>query len=222
MKIIKFGTISEDENGNLVLTGTHIDGEGKIPTLEDIVQALIDRMKTELVTGNGSDKAYFGEVGMVDYDKARDCEHGRQIGKCGDCEYQDLLGELSDIRADRDALKAENESLHAKNASLKAEIDYPESVLLEEPFCWFMWNPNEPEGLNEGFVQFCEQNPASEKPDWKGHVWKAIKLYASPVPAQQLTDDARYIIDPRLNDDGEYYILGKDINAILKGGENER
>ena len=42
---------------------------------------------------------------MVDYDKARDCEHGRQIGKCGDCEYQDLLGELSDLRAERDALK---------------------------------------------------------------------------------------------------------------------
>lgn len=64
MKIIKFGTISEDENGNLVLTGTHIDGEGGNPRLEDIVQALIDRMKTKLVTGKGSDKAFFiGEVG---------------------------------------------------------------------------------------------------------------------------------------------------------------
>ena len=44
---------------------------------------------------------------MVDCREGRDCEHGRQIGKCGDCEYQELLGELSYIRSERDALKAE-------------------------------------------------------------------------------------------------------------------
>ncbi|HMY38524.1 MAG TPA: hypothetical protein PK011_04295, partial [Marinagarivorans sp.] len=43
-----------------------------------------------------------------------ECEHGRQMGKCGDCEYQDLLGELSDIRDERDALKAELDRLPAK------------------------------------------------------------------------------------------------------------
>jgi hypothetical protein len=47
---------------------------------------------------------------MVDYSEGRDCEHGRQIGKCVDCDYQDLLGELSDMRDERDALKAELEA----------------------------------------------------------------------------------------------------------------
>lgn len=27
----------------------------------------------------------------------RDCEHGRQIGKCADCEYQELLDACSQI-----------------------------------------------------------------------------------------------------------------------------
>lgn len=50
---------------------------------------------------------------MVDYDKARDCEHGRQIGKCGDCEYQDLLGELSDVRDELAAATAQRDELLA-------------------------------------------------------------------------------------------------------------
>lgn len=43
----------------------------------------------------------------------------------------------------------------------------------------------------------------------------------SPVPAQQLPDDARYAFDP-IYDKGEHYITGAAINEILKGGENER
>ena len=50
---------------------------------------------------------------MVDYDKARDCEHGRQIGKCGDCEYQDLLGELSDARDELATVTAQRDELLA-------------------------------------------------------------------------------------------------------------
>jgi len=35
----------------------------------------------------------------------------------------------------------------------------------------------------------------------------------------ELPDDVRYVIDPRLNDDGEYYILGKVINEILESAK---
>lgn len=40
-----------------------------------------------------------------------DCEHGRQIGKCGDCEYQDLLGELSDVRDELATVTAQRDEL---------------------------------------------------------------------------------------------------------------
>lgn len=96
-----------------------------------------------------------------------------------------------------------------------AELEL-EAARKQEPFCWYMWNPSEPDGLNEGFVQFCEHNPASQNPDHNGHIWKAIKLYASPVPAQQ--PEAEDELIEQLWQNSNHGTRREDIEAAFRAG----
>jgi len=147
----------------------------------------------------------------------------------GSMEAKQLEDDLEAALLERDALKAELdrlpakwsedsslqtwfpitseelESLRAENKSLKSKI---EAARKQEPYAeWKVFN----KGGSGQFGQLVSNHPMHD----------GLKLYASPVPAQQLPDDARYAVDP-IYDKGEYYITGAGIKAILKGGENER
>jgi len=102
-----------------------------------------------------------------------------------DSEYMHHVHErLYSVLKENCNLKAELESLRAKNASLKAQIDYPESVLLQEPYCWVWQHANGSPGVG----MFSSEQAAKDAWDIIAPNGKAIPLYASPVPAQQPAD----------------------------------
>jgi hypothetical protein len=44
-------------------------------------------------------------------------------------------------------------------------------------FGWFMYDSDEEDGLNDGFVVLDSKKPVSGKPDARNHIWKAFRLY---------------------------------------------
>lgn len=162
---------------------------------------------------------------------------GKSCGKekCRTWEYHEAMRELT---AERDALKAETDELKFELSGCKnVKADLARLLNCEDEPRW-KWIVLEVSTLIAELEAARKQEPIGSVTvqRWRGidsminTDFDAVQnlpdgtyqCYASPVPAQQLPDDARYIIDPRLNEDGEYYIRGKDINAILKGGENEQ
>lgn len=149
------------------------------------------------------------------------------------------MGEIiKELRAERDALKAEieaakeNHRLHSArlisekivvSEQLGAARKQEPAVLIEGKKIF--WNP-EHKGVHEGGF-YASPVPAQQGTDMQctcGHKWIAFDPQENCPrcnPEQQLPDDARYAVDP-IYDEGDYYITGADINAILKGGENER
>jgi len=65
------------------------------------------------------------------YPNARDCEHGRQRGKCVDCD-------LKEATADRDRIKAENERLRCTGIRCHMGRDILDSLseaIMQTPAC---------------------------------------------------------------------------------------
>lgn len=80
--------------------------------------------------------------------------------------FEHGCGEIAD-------LKKQVESLRAKIKEAQEQ----------KPFCWYMYDGDDKNGFDDGFITSmgCHENPVSGKPDYRGHFWKAFKLYAAPV-----------------------------------------
>lgn len=55
-------------------------------------------------------------------ENARDCKHGRQRGKCADCDVTELEQRISELEAERDELRAKLKAAEEANETLRQAL----------------------------------------------------------------------------------------------------